>query len=234
MAAVTGSMEEGPIVEGAEGFSGFGAEPRSQPRDMASMHRSLTKTHWLRASLGWYLSKVKLRHELVGGELMLRIVDAPLRDADGAYIPRNVVGWSQMGAASRLEKVWSFSNSKMDCPSFDLPTGAGVVGGTCPGAQEGQSINPGRRGVLPDGTKVDLPRAICMSCYGEGGPIAYTNNQVRQMLRHIWSAGMSQPAHADLFAQVLTQSILDMPEKVFSPGRTLPAPGGIQIGRAHV
>ena len=166
MAAVTGHMEEGPIIgaaDGVEGLSGLGAV-RSEPRELASMHRSLTGSHWLRSVLGQYLQQVKVRHEWDDDELILRIVDGPHRDEDGPFIPRNVIPWSQMGENLHTAKVWSFKNSKMDCPSFDLPTGAGAVGGTCPGATEGQSIVPGRTGKLPDGSPVNIRNAICMSC----------------------------------------------------------------------
>lgn len=233
MAAVTGSMEEGEVLEGVstDGLAGLEGV-RSAPRELASMHRGLTSTHWLRSALGWYLQKVKLRHEWKKDELVLRVVEAPMSDGDGPYIPRNAVGWSQMPGPLREAKVWSFENSKMNCPSFDLPTGAGTVGGTCPGAQEGQSINPGRRGVLPNGQPVNLQTAICMSCYGEGGPIAYTNNQVRQMMRHIWAVGMVQQA-PDQLIEVLTESILAMPDRLFSPDRIKPAPGDILPIRLH-
>ena len=223
MAAVTGAQEEGdvilPEVEGNPS-SGFGGV-RSKLRKPENMHVQLTRLHWNRSALGWFLQKVKVRHEWGGDEgpdqLIIKVVDSPVRDAQGPYIPRNAVPWDQMGGSVRDISAWSYLNSKMDCPSFDLPTGAAVVGGTCPGAVEGQSIVPNRTGVLSStGQAVDLPRTICSACYATGGHQGYTNVQLHQMIRHIWVQGMLN-YKAEAFVDVMVESLLAMPDKVFSP-----------------
>jgi hypothetical protein len=219
MAAVTGAQEEGdvllPEVDG-DPLSGFGAV-RSQPRDPANMHVQLTRMHWTRSALGWFLQKVKVRHEWEGDLLVIKVVDAPTRDAEGPYIPRNAVPWDQMAHPMREVNVWSYLNSKMDCPSFDLPTGAAAVGGSCPGAVEGQSISPVRRGVLSStGQPVDLPRTICNACYVANGPFGYANNQLNQMIRHIWVQGMLNHS-VENFVDVMSESLLAMPNKYFAP-----------------
>lgn len=234
MSAVTGGMEQGPIIDAAEAFSGMGfGAVRSEPRQLSSMHRNLTQTHWLRSALSWVLQSVKLRHDWEGEQLILRITDSAVKDADGVpYIPRNSVPWSQMANPIYDAKVWSEDNAKMACPSFDLPTGAPSVGGSCPGAVEGQSIIPNRRGVLPNGQPVEIERAICESCYVTSGPFGYTSNQLRQMLVHVWVSGMLR-YDPKLFVETMVESIVLMPESKFSPGSVAPAPGGILPIRVH-
>ena len=64
MAAVTGAQEEGdvllPEVEGnpSSGFGAVRSAVRSAPRDPANMHVQLTRMHWTRSALGWFLQKV--------------------------------------------------------------------------------------------------------------------------------------------------------------------------------
>lgn len=173
MAAVTGSTDGEGATAGDEPVGGAreGVHPqqlgaiRAEPRELGNMHKGLTFNHWIRSALSWYLQRVRLRHEWNGHELLLKVTESPAKDAEGPYIPRNAVPWSQMARPMREVKVWSYQNAKMDCPSFDLPTGAASVGGSCPGAVEGQTISPGRRGVLSaTGARVDLPRTICNSC----------------------------------------------------------------------
>jgi hypothetical protein len=111
---------------------------------------------------------VSFRHELqADGQILLRITRSPARDAEGYYIPEDAIPWFKFKNRLRVSKVWGDANKKMACPVFDLPAGGTLVGGTCPGANEGQSIVPEthRRGMLSStGQRVDLPKAICESC----------------------------------------------------------------------
>ena len=222
MSAVTGGVEQDEDTEGS--LAGLGAA-RQEPRALAAMHKGLTQNHWIRSALSWYLQKVRVRHEWDGHELLIVVTDAPVKDAEGPYIPKNAVPWSQMAFPIRSVKAWSYLNKKMDCPSFDLPTGAASVGGSCPGAVEGQTIVPNRKGVLSvNGQPVDLAKTICNACYVTAGPFGYTSNQLAQMLRHIWVAGMLNHSYEG-FVSVMTESILAMPEQLFprnAPGDILP------------
>jgi hypothetical protein len=83
--------------------------------------------------------------------------------------------------------------SKMGTPSFSLPAGAAVSGGTCPGATAGQSIVPAAqlraaaRGVVEViGRPVRLDQAVCQYCYATGGQYATGQVQFAQVLRYIW------------------------------------------------
>ena len=237
MAAVTGNMGEGgPLISASGerlGFAGLGGDAREEPRTPAAMHRSLTRSHWIRSVLTQYLQSVKVQHFFDGNRLKLRIAASNDIDEKGnAFIPRHVVPWSQTKGRLYWVEVFSYENSKMDCPSFDLPTGAAEVGGTCPGAREGQSIVPGRKGVLQDGTPVNLPKAICMACYGEEVPIAYTNNVLRQMLVQMWTVGMVNQ-HFDGFVEVMTKALTSIPRSQFARKSRLPAPGQILPVRLH-
>lgn len=59
-------------------------------------------------------------------------------------IPANLVFWAPMPIDNHAFALWSESNGKMACPTWDLPAGSNLLGGSCPGATPGQSVVPGR------------------------------------------------------------------------------------------
>jgi hypothetical protein len=85
--------------------------------------------------------------------------------------------------------------SKMGSPSFSLPAGSTLMGGSCPGAAGGQAVMPkelmlstARRVREISGRPVRLQQAICNYCYATGGQYATGNVQFIQSLRFIWTA----------------------------------------------
>ncbi len=197
MAAVTGNVErtgefedDGPELSGSSlgQLLGLGAL-KNGPPPLANTHASLSRTHWVRAAVEQFLAQCTFRHEWDGQTLQLRLTKSPRTDGDPRkprpVFPQDALPWSRGGSVVHTVKVWSLDNSKMDCPVFDLPAGASVVGGTCPGATAGQSIVPEgprraaeQRLVQMGAPSLDLPagalkqtsvpsdpqRSICQSC----------------------------------------------------------------------
>jgi len=84
--------------------------------------------------------------------------------------------------------------AKTGRPSFSLPAGAPVMGGSCPGATAGQSTVDDRvrrqaaRLLLPviGKRQVNLVEAICEYCYATGGSYATGSTQFHQTVRYAW------------------------------------------------
>ena len=91
-------------------------------------------------------------------------------------------------------------NSKMRCPTFDLPAGSSVMGGACPGAIAGQSVVPLdtrlraareaaeyshrynlQTGQLESG-HYEIENAICEYCYATGGKFSEASVQIKQLI----------------------------------------------------
>jgi len=85
--------------------------------------------------------------------------------------------------------------SKMHAPSFSLPAGCKQMGGSCPGAQAGQSVVPDKERNIAakpllsilKADRVDLAQAICEFCYAEGGQYGTSLVSWGQMMRYIWA-----------------------------------------------
>jgi len=245
MAAVTGHLEQGSEPTRGPRFSGFAGNLRRGPPDLAASHASLTRTHWVRNAAEQYLAECTFQHEWDGRSLVIMLVDAPERRAgrDGvlrAAFPQDAVPFSRGGSDVSKVEVWGLGNKKMDCPVFDLPAGATAVGGTCPGANGGQSVvpNAGQQAArlamvapptydLPEGaatllsTEVKPASTICQSCYAEGGSFAYSDNAARLIVRYWWALAMVNQ-HYDEFVQVLFESALKLKFPSCAPGGILP------------
>lgn len=234
MSAVTGGQEQGPLLlvdDALDELSGLGAV-RAEPRELHASHTQLTRAHWLRSVLAELLRHTRFRHEWDGKELVLRVVDA---SGAPSVIPEDSIPWFHFSGPLKGTKVWGLDNGKMKCPVFDLPTGSAEVYGTCPGAREGQSISATRNtltGSVP-GVEKSLPvrpaSTICQSCYAEAGPMAYSDNQMRSLMRYVWAFGMVEH-HYDDFVKLMTKSILAISDEDFSAAT---APEGILPVRLH-
>ena len=113
-------------------------------------------------------------------------------------MPVDTVPWFRLSKAMQNINVFS-TNSKMRCPTFDLPAGASSVGGTCPAAGPAQTTSIGRgddaaSAMLtqkPDGRYVlklyptiefNLARTVCAECYATGGTYGNTSTQVTELV----------------------------------------------------
>jgi hypothetical protein len=86
--------------------------------------------------------------------------------------------------------------SKMNAPSWSIPAGAPQIGGSCPGAQAGQSVVEGGERTIkyvnlglgkPPDAPVNLAKAICQTCYATGGQYSTGHVQFAQALRFAWA-----------------------------------------------
>lgn len=154
MAAVTGGLYEAQrvrleasdetahdqlarLTKRSAAFAGLGAALRQLPTVPAS-HASLTRTVWVRRVLEQWASQQRFTVErgeegTNAGQLVLRLSGPPM--------PKNVVPWMTAARDTKEFALWGESG-KMACPTWDLPAGGLYVGGTCPGADAGQTVVP--------------------------------------------------------------------------------------------
>lgn len=156
---------------------------------LAKSHTELSRLLWARSLVSKALDGRSFSVELDKGEVYVRI---------SPPVPMDIVPWHKSGSKP-LERFKLFStNSKMQCPTFDLPAGAANLGGACPGAIFAQSTvdaydsvsagNPDSRPlVVPNSAAVryvqkmtaqqkgdenkpiDLRKTVCTYCYATGG-----------------------------------------------------------------
>ncbi len=87
--------------------------------------------------------------------------------------------------------------SKMACPSFSLPAGAPLAGGSC--------ISASAR----DPRRVEGKTYICDECYSLGKAYIYPNVQLAQMARQAWVCQNLVGADADAAIAVVSDAMID-------------------------
>ena len=115
------------------------AGPRSCYPDVEQTHSGLTRSVWVRRAI----------EDLLNGR-QVRVVDGPTAGKptssklyfhlDPPVLKESIL-WSRGTADYEFLSMLS-TNSKMACPTWDLPAGSPLVGGSCPGATAGQTIVP--------------------------------------------------------------------------------------------
>jgi hypothetical protein len=148
-------------------------------------HAGLEHMVWLRKVVEEALIGNKITVAYEGREVMLYL-EEPLP---------NVPAWNPP-ASKNVTKFSLLSwTSKMGTPSFSLPAGATAMGGSCPGANAGQttSTRAAAENLAPliskkiRGWPVRLAQAICQRCYAEGGQYATGLVQFAQLVRYAWT-----------------------------------------------
>lgn len=92
-------------------------------------HTELTRLLWARKLMIQALSTRTFTVEQDKGDVYVRV---------SPPVPEDIIPWHKSGQP--LERFSLFStNSKMTCPTFDLPAGHMSLGGACPGAAAAQS-----------------------------------------------------------------------------------------------
>lgn len=215
MAAVLPFLEAPPseaeIAEAGTALAGLG-EAANKPKKVATdangfplpvlakPHSELTNLMWTRAAILRELSTLTMTVERTplphihpqAAKYFIRL-SKPLSN--------DVVPWWGISQGRMPEGTELFSdNSKMRCPTFDLPAGSSVMGGACPGAISGQSVVPPATrlkssqevrdhshrynlatGRLESG-HYDLDNAICEYCYATGGKFSEASVQIKQLI----------------------------------------------------
>lgn len=248
MAAVTNNVESKDVqglersdVEVDKGsLNGLGAAAVNQ-RSLEKSHTMLTKFAWLRTLLERELQQREfklLRVREPGDRFSYQfVVDPPFAQYMLPWAPFARDNFNKFG-------LWSENNAKMNCPSFALPAGGLLTGGTCPGADAGQTITPvGQRTARlegqPDGwhLKTAAPGTgekplvkegltICSSCV-TGDSLVLVKSRglvpiaelVNEGMVEVWSGKSWQWTHA-VFNGVLPTYLVTLAD-----GRTIRATG---------
>jgi hypothetical protein len=117
------------------GLAGLGASTALEAKDaIASSNSEMTRLLWTRSLLQNALSDKTFT--LVRRANNVKIVLSSPFD-------RNTIPWARSSSSARNFSLFS-TNSKMRCPTFDLPAGHSLVGGTCPAAGPAQTTSIGR------------------------------------------------------------------------------------------
>ncbi len=237
MAAITGHIEKYDADEEVSNTSrilslaGFSGATVNVPTVEAS-HANLTRLAWLRRRLENALVGRSYKLD-VNADGLLRIVVTPaFRQQEVPWAPFPSDGYDKF-------KLWGEDNAKMGCPVWDLPAGGIATGGTCPGADVGQTVSPigmrvamleqqGNQFFLRAETPGGLPRShvlegltICSQCYATEG----TRQGVLPVRLHSSGDFFSQ-AYADVWLKVCARMYKLDPRIVFwAPTRTWAAPG---------
>ncbi len=167
---------------------------------LESTHNGLTRMVWVRRTI----------ESLLNGRNVYVADGATLgKDAPALRTPlyfvvdppfgKNEIPW--MPAATEEVRTVDLigESGKMGCPTWDLPAGSPIIGGSCPAATAGQSIIPldlRLRSQHAVGQPVKLQEAICQICYAESGNYASPHVQVGEMVRYWWCRQMLDGAGA--------------------------------------
>jgi len=169
---------------------------------LAKNHAELVNTSWVRKNVTDLLEKRTYSVVREGRHVYLEL-DATIVHGDGGG-QETVLAWNPPASpTAKRFKALSWT-SKMAAPSFSLPAGATAMGGSCPGANGGQSVVP--EDVLVKGAAlvkrvtgqgVRLQQTICGVCYATGGQYATSQVQFAQVLRFAWTKDCAKDVTRD-------------------------------------
>lgn len=217
----------------AQGLSGLGAgvfpeglraEVERQAK-IAQSNGEMTRLLWTRTLIQRALSTRTFQLVRKGREFKIRLSEA--------FVP-DTIPWARTASAARTFSFFS-TNSKMRCPTFDLPAGAGSVGGACPAAGPAQTTSLGRNdkggGLLAerDGRKVlrlypdigyNLASSVCSSCYATGGKYGEPSVQIREIVAYaVVQAALRDPAIRRTLVEAMVWQIPNLPFDKWEAGK---------------
>lgn len=181
--------------------------------ELAVAHTSLTRLAWARKLIAKELEGRTFTLEEELGDVYVRITP-PLRS--------DVVPWHK-SAGDALNRFQLFStNSKMACPTFDLPSGVGELGGSCPGARWAQSSVSHEKSLLTEsdakyaegviGHPIKLLTSVCEFCYASGGKYGEVVVQFAEVgrfafIRSMMSSSATKAQLISLLKWVITRKL---------------------------
>lgn len=192
--------------------------------DLASTHNGLTRMLWIRRSLedilatrAFYVTDGVSLGKAAGDRARLYLViDPPILQDEISWMlaGRDVGDVALVGEAG-----------KMACPTWDLPAGSMLTGGSCPGALAGQSIVPAdirRKGEAKLKEPIRLRETICQICYAEGGNYQYPDIQVGELVRYWWCRTMLESGREDEMVDTMVRGLEGelFPEEPMTDPRT--------------
>lgn len=138
-----------------------------------------------------------------------------------APIPHDTVPWWGLSGEHDRGGAYAFStNSKMNCPTFDLPAGSGPMAGTCPGAIAGQSVVPEKtrlaaaKDVIEATGHYSLEKSVCEYCYATGSKYAEASTQMKELIvfGFVRRMVMGGPESRAVLAKILYEGVLGAEE----------------------
>lgn len=217
----------------AAGLSGLGAGviPEGlragieQQLMVAASNGEMTRLLWTRTLLQQALAKKTFQLVRVGRFYKIRLSSA---------FDRETIPWARSASNARTFSLFS-TNSKMRCPTFDLPAGSVTVGGACPSAGPAQTTSLGRgdkgsqilekkgdRTVLklyPD-IGYNLASTVCSSCYATGGKYGEPSVQLRELVAFaVVQAAMRDPGIRAALVEAIVWQIPNLPYDKWEAGK---------------
>lgn len=224
----------------APGLSGLGASSSVTGQEaIAASNSEMTRLLWTRTLLHQALSTRTFT--LVRRNREIKIVLSEAFD-------RNTIPWARSSSSARNFSLFS-TNSKMRCPTFDLPAGYSSVGGTCQAAGPAQTTSIGRgqapdtspllqrvnggfqlkvvEGVTslgPDGNQAtyDLSRTVCSYCYATGGKYGEPSVQIGELVRYAVTAAAvakGNEAMREALIQAIVWQVPNLPYDKWQVGK---------------
>lgn len=217
----------------SQGLSGLGAgllpegarAAVEQQLMTAQSNGEMTRLLWTRTLIQRALSEKTFQLVRVGREFKIRLSTA---------FDRETIPWARASSSARTFSLFS-TNSKMRCPTFDLPAGSGSVGGACPAAGPAQTTSIGRRdkggGLLMerDGRTVlrlypdigyNLSSSVCSSCYATGGKYGEPSVQISELVRYaVVQAAIQSPEIYRTLVDAIVWQIPNLPFDRWEAGK---------------
>jgi hypothetical protein len=178
---------------GDHGLSGLGDAKVKQTKVqmIAASNSELTRTLWMRAAVQNALRGMSFQLVRVGDIIHMKVI---------GDVEKQLTPWASLATVPSNGYALFSTNSKMRCPTFDLPAGAANVGGACPGALPAQTTSLAGREpqdagdiiIKKDGRLVlrqypsvefDLSRSVCSYCYASGSGYGYASTQFAEIVR---------------------------------------------------
>jgi hypothetical protein len=187
---------------------------------LAKPHSELSNLMWARAAILKHLAANTItveRREIISGVPAERLGFG--RPAEyflrlGTPFPADAVPWWGLSGGHERRGAELFStNSKMACPTFDLPAGSKSMQGTCPGAVAGQSIVPTsiREGaidnIIAKTGHYNLETAVCEYCYATGSKYAEASTQMKELIAFAFVSRMVAQ-NPEALVQILYEGVL--------------------------
>lgn len=206
--------------EAGRGLNGLGSavDVQSDAEFLAGSNSELTRLVWTRTLLEKGLAGKTFKLVREGNDIIIQLSEAFDRD----FIP-----WARTSVKIKNVRLFS-TNSKMRCPTFDLPAGSGVIGGSCPAAGPAQTVSL-MRGATGDemltqlgaGKKVltqypeveyNKSKAVCAVCYATGGKYGEPSVQISELVRYgVMKAAGSNPQMRAAIIEALVWQIPRLP-----------------------
>lgn len=214
------------------------SDPRSCVPKLSATHNGLTRSVWIRRTIEDLLHgrEVSIADgaslgKKGGARTMLFFYGGHDVSNPGLIFEKHEIPW--MPAAMSVDSIGLIGMSgKMACPTWDLPAGSPLVGGSCHGATPGQTIIPLRTrskinvqappgdfesplltdkpdfSAGPIGQPVRISETICQLCYATGGNYMSPHVQVGEVVRYWWTKMlMATPEGQEEWIQTVVRAI---------------------------